>query len=234
MSDASAGKRRRPDVETIPSATPRPAAEAMANERAEADEPAATAEPVTEATPDAPTAEPVAELTPDESTAEPATPEAATTAPSDPAAADAPTVGETLARADSYFRAFRALAAQFPRHRIDEPLTREWTRKQMLAHVAAWHDRTTERLIAFIKTGAEQPLGEGIDGFNARVARAAVGRTSGEVLGSLDSSFNRLRRTIAQLTDEQLREHDAWASAVVAGNTYEHYDEHADDLRLPT
>jgi hypothetical protein len=140
------------------------------------------------------------------------------------------TVADTLAQVDTYWHAFQALALRFPRTRIDEPLGRSWTRKQMLAHVAAWHDRTTDRLLAFVKSGAIQPLADEVDTFNARVARAAIGRTSGEVVGALEASFNRLRRQIDQLTDEQLRAHDGWAAAIIAGNTYDHYDEHAADL----
>jgi hypothetical protein len=141
------------------------------------------------------------------------------------------TVGDVLARVDRSWRAFRALVAAYPRERIDEPIARGWTRKHMLAHVAAWHDLSTTRLLGLAKTGEPQPLGDDVDAFNARVARAAVGRTSGEVVDSLDASFSRLRRQIAQLTDDQLAAHGGWAIELIAGNTYDHYDEHLADVR---
>jgi hypothetical protein len=141
-------------------------------------------------------------------------------------------VSATLDRLDSSWRAFRQLVTRFPLQRIDEPLDRGWTRKQMLAHVAAWHDKTTDRLLGFTKTGATQPIADETDTFNARVARAAIGRTSGEVVGALDASFSRLRRQVALLTDEQLRIDDGWAVSVIASNTYGHYPEHEADLEL--
>jgi hypothetical protein len=216
VSDSKASRRRRRNVETIPSATPKPPAD-----------PEPTAEPEVESTvqPEPATEpEPAAEL-------EPAAAPPADVPASAPPAGEGLSLDAVLARADAYWRAFRALAARYPLQHIDEPLTREWTRKQMLAHVAAWHDLTSERLLAFTKSGAVQPLTVAIDSFNARVARAAVGRTSGEVLGSLDASFSRLRRQVAQLTDEQLAAHDGWARQVIAANTYDHYEEHAADLQ---
>ena len=154
-------------------------------------------------------------------------------AEAEPATAARPTVEETLERVDRYWRAFRVLVARYPRERIDEPIGRSWTRKQMLAHLAAWHDLSTQRLLDFQKTGRPQPLADEIDKFNARVARVAVGRTSGEVVDALDASFNRLRRQISQLSDEQLAADDGWAAEVIAGNTYDHYDEHAADVQPP-
>jgi hypothetical protein len=101
----------------------------------------------------------------------------------------------------------------------------------MLAHVAVWHDLAGERLAAFLETGRAVPVDEDEDTVNARAARAAVGRTSGEVLLSLEESYRRLRRQVSLLTDEQLAARDAWAARTVAGNTYGHYDEHLGDLR---
>ena len=46
----------------------------------------------------------------------------------------------------------------------------------------------------------------------------------------LQESFRRLRRQIAQLTDEHLAAADAWAARTIAGNTYGHYQEHAADV----
>ena len=70
------------------------------------------------------------------------------------------------------------------------------------------------------------------DAFNARVARQAIGRTGGEVLTEMEMTFNRLRRQLARLTDEQLAADDGWAAAMIAGNTYGHYEEHWADVYI--
>ena len=144
------------------------------------------------------------------------------------------TLSEMFALVDEGWRQFRAAAGDFPSERMDERLSDDgWTRKQMLAHIAAWHDLTHDRLGKLIMTGKPADLTEGEDVINARVARQAVGRTAGEVLQEMEMTFNRLRRQLARLTDEQLAVDDGWAAQVIAGNTYGHYEEHWADVYMP-
>jgi hypothetical protein len=108
----------------------------------------------------------------------------------------------------------------------------EWTRKQMLAHITAWHELTTDRLQKFAEAG--EPVGlpgdEAEDAINARIARSSDGRTTGEIVMAMSDSHRRLRRAVASLTDDQLAAHDGWAAAVIAGNSFEHYEQHLPDL----
>jgi hypothetical protein len=159
-------------------------------------------------------------------------PDAATSSP--PSGAAAQTAREMLHMVDEGWAAFREMAARFPSERMDEHLTEDgWTRKQMLFHIGTWHDLTTERLIKYYMTGEPVTLDDDEDTINARAARQAVGRTAGEILGDVEGTFNRLRRQLQRLTDKQLRDHDAWAAEVIAGNTYGHYAEHAADIYSP-
>jgi hypothetical protein len=149
------------------------------------------------------------------------------------------TVRATLARVDGAWWQFRAATARYPSERMNERLgggsETSWTRKQMLAHVTAWHDLTADRINRFLATGKPENRREADepDAFNARVARQAVGRTAGEIIEELDMSFSRLHRHLERMTDAQLVAHDGWAAHVIAGNTYDHYAEHMADLALP-
>jgi hypothetical protein len=140
---------------------------------------------------------------------------------------------ELFARVDEGWRQFRAAAGAFPSERMDERLHDGWTRKQMLAHIAAWHDLTHDRLGKLITTGKPVDLTENTDAINARVARQAIGRTAGEVVKEMEMTFNRLRRQLGRLTDEQLAEEDSWAAHIIAANTYGHYEEHWADVYQP-
>jgi Protein of unknown function (DUF1706) len=142
-------------------------------------------------------------------------------------------VREIVERLDAGWQKFRSAAVAFPGERMNEHLDGGWTRKQMLAHITAWHELTNERLAKMVATGKSVPLNDDEDTINARVARQAVGRTAGEVLKDMELSFNRLRRQVDRLTDEQLAADDAWAAQIIAGNTYEHYEEHAADVYQP-
>src|SRR3954470_5465997 len=98
-------------------------------------------------------------------------------------ATEQPTVKQVLARMDEAWGAFsrsvHALAPQLLEQKLGEGA---WSRKQMLAHIAMWHDLAGDRLAAFVETGRPVAAAEDEDAVNARAARNAVGRTSGEVL----------------------------------------------------
>ena len=140
------------------------------------------------------------------------------------------TVTATLARIDEAWTAFRDHVHGVPGERLELRIGDGWTRKQMLAHISAWHDLTTDRLAVLLETGEPAADPDAEDVVNARAARAAVGRTTGEILIGMDDSYRRLRREVSRLTDEQLAAHDGWAAAIIAGNTHEHYAEHLADL----
>lgn len=146
---------------------------------------------------------------------------------------DQPLVRNTLRRMDEGWASFvgrvRAVRVEQLTVRIGDD---GWTRKQMLGHIAVWHDLTADRLARFAESGepAGVPNDESEDSVNARAARAADGRTTGEVVLGLDDAYRRLRRQVARLSDEQLAAHDGWAAAIVAGNTFDHYAEHLSDL----
>lgn len=143
------------------------------------------------------------------------------------------TLSEMFALVDDAWRQFLRAASAFPSERMDERLNEGWTRKQMLAHISAWHDLTHDRLGKLILTGESVDLTENADAINARVARQAIGRTAGETLKEMEMTFNRLRRQLGRLTDEQLAANDGWAAHVIAANTYEHYQEHRADVYQP-
>jgi hypothetical protein len=140
------------------------------------------------------------------------------------------TVAGLLARVDEGWSRFWALASRYPPERMDERIGNGWSRKQMLAHVAAWHENAADRLLAFAASGDKQPLHEDEHAFNGRVARVASGRTAGEILHAVESSYRRLHRQVELLTDEQMGAHEGWPAGLIAANTWEHYEEHAADL----
>ena len=140
-------------------------------------------------------------------------------------------VRDVLARMDEGWKAFLAKVQALPGEQLGVRLgDGAWTRKQMLAHIGTWHELTVERLSGLMSTGEPPGLDEDEDVINARAARAAEGRTSGEIVQGMQDSYGRLRREVARLTDQQLAAHDGFAAAVIAGNSYGHYEGHLPDL----
>ena len=146
-------------------------------------------------------------------------------------ATDQPTVNELLTRMDAGWAAFSQAMHALPAERLEGRLGEHgWTRKQMLAHIAVWHDHTIDRLAAGAESGKPTDAEEDEDAVNARAARSAGGRTTGEVILALDESFRRLRREVARMTNDQVAANKAWAATVIGANTWRHYDEHLPDL----
>ncbi len=130
---------------------------------------------------------------------------------------------------------------------LDVPRSR---RARRVAHVAAWEDRTARRIRAFRETGRQiGPEGEaalGIhdvrdtDGFNAKVASSHRLVGAEALVDELDTAHRRLTEEIARLTDDQLCADveptawgpQSWVVAVVAGNSFGHYREHAEEMGI--
>ena len=142
------------------------------------------------------------------------------------------TMREMFARVEPAFQDFRAAAYRYPAEHMNDRIGEGgWTRKQMLAHITAWHERTVEAISRVAEAGDVPGEPEPTDVINARAARAAVGRTTGEVLAAMDDSYRQVRRAVSRLTAAQLSARDGWVAAMIAGNTYDHYAEHLADLR---
>jgi hypothetical protein len=153
--------------------------------------------------------------------------------PVDPAAPPL-TMREMFARVEPAYQAFRDAAYRYPAEHMNDRIGDEgWTRKQMLAHIAAWHDLTTDRLIKAGMTGQPVMLDREPDQINAAAARVAIGKTAGEVLKDVEATYARLRRQMLRMTDADLRLGEGWAAERIAGNTYDHYQEHMPDLVPP-
>lgn len=145
--------------------------------------------------------------------------------------ADPRSVEELLARADEGWATFRQAVANLSEDEWAEQVPGDgWTRHKMLNHVRVWHDITVERLASFRRTGERPPSPGDEDAINAHAAADADVRSREMILSGLERSYGELRAQVAQLVDEQLTAHDGWPVAVVAGNTYGHYDEHRRDL----
>jgi hypothetical protein len=79
--------------------------------------------------------------------------------------------------------------------------------------------------------GGIAPFADG-DEFNARLTSSHRLVGAEALTDELDTTFRSLREEIALLTDDQVRANDDWVIAIVAGNTYGHYEEHAKELDL--
>jgi hypothetical protein len=138
---------------------------------------------------------------------------------------------DLLALVQASWTAFRLAIGAVGLPGLEEKTSTGWTYKDLVAHAAAWEDRTVTRLRTFRESGGKTYPGvDDTDDFNAAVVERTRGRDAREVLGELDATHHRIVAEIGKLTREQLHANDDWVVAVVAGNTYGHYADHLDEI----
>ncbi len=139
-------------------------------------------------------------------------------------------VDDLLAIVQTSWTPFRLAIGAIGLPSLEEKTSTGWTYKDLVAHAAAWEDRTAPRLRELRETGDAGPGVDDADDFNALVVERTRGRDASEVTRELDAAHDRIVAEIKNLTPELIHTKDDWAIAVVAGNTYGHYAEHFDEL----
>jgi hypothetical protein len=119
-------------------------------------------------------------------------------------------------------------------------ITGEWSVKDIIAHINAWESRPVAWLEA-IERGAQptppswsRDLDE--DSINAWIFKTNRHRSLPEVRNEARQTFERLVQGIERMDEEQLNTPIAWLnhsafSDSIAGNTWEHYQAHAEMIR---
>ena len=112
-----------------------------------------------------------------------------------------------------------------PEARMSEPgVAWDWSIKDILGHVAYWEGRaigTVERAL----NGEPEPEGSdsSVDTINDGVHEERSGWTVEQALDELHGTHQRFMAA--------LRQHPAIDPDLIEGDTFEHYDEHAADIR---
>ncbi|HEX9131557.1 MAG TPA: ClbS/DfsB family four-helix bundle protein [Ktedonobacteraceae bacterium] len=118
----------------------------------------------------------------------------------------------------------------------------DWSIKDMLAHIASWHHRLLAWLHAAIRN--EEPAISGpdsveeMDALNAQFFQENKSRSLTEVLTDFRTTHQQIMDIIQAMSEEELINPDrfAWAQGeplwqVIAGDTYEHYQEHLKQIQ---
>ena len=138
---------------------------------------------------------------------------------------------DLLALVQTSWTGFRLAIGAIGLGGLEEKTSTGWTYKDLVAHAAAWEDRTATRLRAFIESGAKTLSGvDDTDEFNAAVVERTRGRDAREVIGELDAAHTRILDEIGKLTPDQIHANEDEAIAIIAGNTYGHYADHLDEI----
>ncbi len=152
--------------------------------------------------------------------------------------ADPTNKAELLERMQSGYVAFEALLAPLSSEQLSAPgVNGAWALKDILVHLAAWQTRVSIRLEA-IALHEEPQLDlintdEKMNTFNHETFVANRTRPPEEILANFRAAVQRLRENVEQADEGDLFKPGrfAWLEGgvlwqSVAGNTFEHYEEH--------
>ena len=138
---------------------------------------------------------------------------------------------------------FEALLATLNEDQLNTPgVSGDWSIKDILAHLVAWQKRTLAYLDAVARQG--EPGVESIssdaemDELNARFYVGNKSRPLADVMTDFKNTYARVVAAVEALSEDDLFEPNrfAWLRGdpiweQVAGNTYEHIDEHIGSIQ---
>ena len=155
------------------------------------------------------------------------------------------TKGELLTRIAESRRRLEASIASLPDEKLPSPdLDAGWSVKDVMAHIAEWESYVVRRVEA--RRRGETPEvwstddDNGVDAVNRELYERNRGRSLEDVQQEFDASHQRIVAVIESLSEGDLFDDSRreavigpWPSPVwmhVAGNTFWHYDEHAETI----
>ena len=132
--------------------------------------------------------------------------------------------GELLQQEDERWEQFCGLLEKIPDW--EQPgVAGDWSVKDLLAHVAAWHAKTTDRLEVFGATG-ELPDPPDVDPFNARCYEENKDLALHDAKVMSGACRHRFREEVAKLSEDDAKTFEG----MIAGNGHGHYAEHIEQL----
>ena len=120
---------------------------------------------------------------------------------------------------------------------VTEGVIPGWSIKDMLAHIASWHHRLLKWLDAAVHNQEPTISGpdnvEEMDALNAQFYQQNKARPLDEVLADFRTSYKHIMEMIQAMPEDDLMNPDrfTWSQGeplweAIAGDTYEHYQEH--------
>lgn len=147
-----------------------------------------------------------------------------------------------LEKVQTGYAQFEALLASIPQEQMTiASVDGNWSIKDHLAHLLAWQDRLQELLQAVLDEQKEPPKPEttfsSTDEVNEYIYQKYKDYPLEEVLAAFRTSYQRVFTTIQAFSQERLNAPFPWYEddrpiwIGIAGDTYEHYEEHKNTIQ---
>lgn len=147
-----------------------------------------------------------------------------------------------LERIQAGYKQFETLLTPLSEEQMTTPgVNSAWTVKDNIAHLTTWQDYLLDQLEGVI---ADKEPPEFMPGFstedeiNEHVYQENNDRPLAEVMTAFHVSYQRVLTAIQAISEETLNAPFPWrkegnpAWSLISGNTYKHYQEHGDIIRI--
>ncbi len=128
---------------------------------------------------------------------------------------------------------FKAAVDGLSDEQMTKPAFGEWSLREVLGHIGGWHEKMAAGVDRMGQGQRPVPEGENwndIDGMNAGFARSVAGRSPAELLSELETRVTTFAAALQKLPDDRFGEKKT-ANTLAAGAGYEHFREHAHDIK---
>lgn len=140
---------------------------------------------------------------------------------------------DVLKELDDGFAGFKTAVSGLSDAQMAQTMLGEWGVKDILAHVAGWHNEMAGALQRMGR--GERPTPEGVDysnadPWNAGFASAKKALAPGQMVQELDASFRTFREATAALPEDRF-EPNRTVDRIVRTSGINHYTEHGTEIR---
>ena len=116
---------------------------------------------------------------------------------------------------------------------MTKPFLDQWSVREVLGHIAGWHDKLTVGLQRVAQGQRPTPEGEDwsdIQGMNAGFAQGVTARRASDRIQQLDTKANEFVSALEALPDDRFGENKT-LNRMAAGAGYHHFREHASQIK---
>ena len=128
---------------------------------------------------------------------------------------------------------FRMAVEGLTEEQMTKPFMDNWSVREVVGHIAGWHDQMTEGFRRMLQ--GQRPTPEGVNwgdvqGWNNRFAGEVSSRGAAELLQELDGKVAALVAAMQDLPDDRWGDGKT-SNRMAAGAGYEHFREHANEIK---
>lgn len=147
---------------------------------------------------------------------------------------------ELVDRIEQSHSEWQSLLTEVGEAHMEQPgVTGDWSVKDIIAHIAAWEQRVLDRVASEANGTPLEMSGWDMDKMNESFYERSQERSLADVLDEARAVHARFMEFVRSLSEEELFEGGRyeWTKGEpfyhwVEGNTYEHYEEHAEPIRV--